>query len=89
MVWPPFTRNHQPYLKINHEISKSSIGYTPGFCWVLLGPDFLRFVRVCVVFRYDLRSNHVSYWRDTYSKLPSIKREDHEEEDGSDPGPGF
>lgn len=83
MVWPPFTRNHQPYLIIDHKISKSSIRYTPGFCRVLLDTGFLLFV----VFRYDLRSNYVSYWRDEYSKLPSVRRED-QEGDRSDSGPG-
>ncbi|XP_070759783.1 bile salt-activated lipase-like [Enoplosus armatus] len=25
--WPPFTKHHQPYLTINHKISKSSVSY--------------------------------------------------------------
>lgn len=25
--WPPFTKNHHPYMTINHNIDKSSIGY--------------------------------------------------------------
>ncbi|KAK5871773.1 hypothetical protein PBY51_004634 [Eleginops maclovinus] len=47
-VWPAFTRNHRPYLNINHKISKSSISY-------------------------DLRSGYVSYWTQTYSRLPSVQ----------------
>lgn len=35
-----------------------------------------------MVFRYDLRSNYVSYWRDTYSKLPSVSRDNRKKEDG-------
>uniref|UniRef100_A0A665W1V7 Carboxylic ester hydrolase n=1 Tax=Echeneis naucrates TaxID=173247 RepID=A0A665W1V7_ECHNA len=32
--WPPFTKNHQPFMIINHQISKSSVRY--GFSCVLL-----------------------------------------------------
>ncbi|GLD70156.1 bile salt-activated lipase-like protein [Lates japonicus] len=52
--WPPFTKNHRPYLTINHEISKSSVSY-------------------------DLRSDYVTYWTETYSSLPTIKREEEDE----------
>ncbi|XP_041854985.1 bile salt-activated lipase-like [Melanotaenia boesemani] len=27
VAWPPFTKNHRPYLTINHKMSKSSVGY--------------------------------------------------------------
>uniref|UniRef100_UPI0037E73508 bile salt-activated lipase-like n=1 Tax=Semicossyphus pulcher TaxID=241346 RepID=UPI0037E73508 len=49
--WPQFTKYHQPYLTINHKISKSSVSF-------------------------DLRSDYVNYWTQTYSSLPSIKREE-------------
>ncbi|XP_068167236.1 bile salt-activated lipase-like [Antennarius striatus] len=51
--WPPFTKNHRPYLIINNKINKSSVGY-------------------------DLRSEYVTYWTDTYSRLPSVRREEEE-----------
>lgn len=50
-VWPPFTKHHHPYLTINHDIDRNSIGY-------------------------DLRSSYVNYWTNTYSLLPTIKREE-------------
>ncbi|KAM9858666.1 bile salt-activated lipase-like [Aulostomus maculatus] len=47
--WPPFTKHHQPYLTINHKMSKLSVSY-------------------------DLRLNYVTYWTNTYSSLPSVRR---------------
>uniref|UniRef100_A0A665W1A0 Carboxylic ester hydrolase n=1 Tax=Echeneis naucrates TaxID=173247 RepID=A0A665W1A0_ECHNA len=51
--WPPFTKNHQPFMIINHQISKSSVSY-------------------------DLRSEYVKFWTETYSRLPSVSREEEE-----------
>ncbi|XP_068457747.1 bile salt-activated lipase-like, partial [Clinocottus analis] len=49
--WPAFTKHRQPYLTINHQISKTSVSY-------------------------DLRAEYVSYWTRTYSRLPSVRREE-------------
>lgn len=99
MVWPAFTKYQNLYLTIDHDISKTSVGYGPasagfcwvllgstGFCWVLLGSVFLLGSKGLSVFRTDLRSRLVSYWRDTYSKLPSVKMEEASGPGGSSQG---
>ncbi|CAJ1069563.1 bile salt-activated lipase-like [Xyrichtys novacula] len=54
VAWPPFTKYHQPYLTINHKMSKSSVSY-------------------------NLRSEYVKYWTQTYTTFPSIRSKEDEE----------
>ncbi|KAI3373019.1 hypothetical protein L3Q82_023454, partial [Scortum barcoo] len=55
--WPAFTKHHQPYLTINHKITKSSVSY-------------------------DLRSDYITYWTKVYSSLPTVRREEEEDNGG-------